>query len=351
MVNEQLVNWIKDNLARGYDLNSLRNQLLQGGHSQVDVDEAINYKPNIPPLKKVGGELLENAKKSEISGTQEVSTSNGVQSKDEKGKKRKKLMLWIGGAIGIILLILLLFLLFAQKELPLTTPVAVAEPAPVEPEIQKRVQRDISLGGDFTCLLLENGNVTCWGYENQFVTDIYTGGNAVAISSGSGHGCVLLDNGDVACRVVDKTVGELVLKRYSFGNAIKVAAGHGYTCALLDNGNIDCWWIKDPTSDKGQTEGYNGGNAMGVSSGPAHACALLNNGNVVCWGFWADSDPKPDGYTGGDAIGVSVGAGNGCALLNNGNINCWGNELWGDGRVKGYTGGNAIGVSSRFDYT
>jgi len=35
MVNEQLVNWIKDNLARGYDLNSLRNQLLQGGHSQV----------------------------------------------------------------------------------------------------------------------------------------------------------------------------------------------------------------------------------------------------------------------------------------------------------------------------
>ena len=42
MVNEQLISWIKENQAKGLDLESLRNQLLQSGWSQSDIDEAIN---------------------------------------------------------------------------------------------------------------------------------------------------------------------------------------------------------------------------------------------------------------------------------------------------------------------
>ena len=73
----------------------------------------------------------------------------------------------------------------------------------------------ISAGGQHTCALLDDGSVTCWGYNGWGVigdgtnTDRHTptqtaslgaGRTAVAISARKEHTCALLDDGTVACR-------------------------------------------------------------------------------------------------------------------------------------------------------
>ncbi|MFC1686303.1 hypothetical protein ACFLZZ_04780 [Nanoarchaeota archaeon] len=42
MVNEQLINWIKQSYAQGYELSQLHDTLIQQGYSQIEVEEAIN---------------------------------------------------------------------------------------------------------------------------------------------------------------------------------------------------------------------------------------------------------------------------------------------------------------------
>ena len=72
----------------------------------------------------------------------------------------------------------------------------------------------ISSGLFHTCAILDNGSVSCWGkgdlgqlgnggITNQLTpaltSSLGTGRTAVAISSGSFHTCVILDNGAVSC--------------------------------------------------------------------------------------------------------------------------------------------------------
>ena len=72
----------------------------------------------------------------------------------------------------------------------------------------------LSAGGMHTCVILDNGSVSCWGrgsngqlgngetsskYTPTLTSSLGIGRTAVAISSGAAHTCAILDNGDVAC--------------------------------------------------------------------------------------------------------------------------------------------------------
>ena len=75
-----------------------------------------------------------------------------------------------------------------------------------------------SVGQHHTCAILDNGDMKCWGHNNQgqlgnggvgSVTavvsppstpiDLGTGRTAVALSAGDSHTCAILDNGDMKC--------------------------------------------------------------------------------------------------------------------------------------------------------
>lgn len=58
MVNEQIVNWIKENQAKGFDLESLQSQLMQSGWSQSDISEAIDFVSNTSPAASAPTEEL-----------------------------------------------------------------------------------------------------------------------------------------------------------------------------------------------------------------------------------------------------------------------------------------------------
>ncbi len=214
----------------------------------------------------------------------------------------------------------------------------------------------ISAGADFTCALLEDRSVMCWGinWSNQLGDPTLPPGvpvdgeptpdlddawsatpvkvaeldRAVAISAGGFHACALLEDASVACwgdtgrgqlgsslvkiagngrqpRTPTPVVAELD------GPAVQVSAGRWHTCALLEDGQAECWgenhWgqLGNPRKrgpDDADSYVLTPVPAVGVASAQRVAaaanstCALLKDGSAVCFGLdeWGQLGSGPD---------------------------------------------------------
>ena len=125
----------------------------------------------------------------------------------------------------------------------------------------------ISLGEKHSCAILENGELKCWGrnYSGKLGTGnntdlnapsapINLGGKAVAISLGDSHSCVILENGDLKCWGRNGS-GQLGTGNNTNlntpsapinlgGKAKAISSGEYHSCALLENGQVKCWGRK-----------------------------------------------------------------------------------------------------------
>jgi len=146
-----------------------------------------------------------------------------------------------------------------------------------------RTVTSVSVGHYFTCALLDNGSVKCWGwneYDNLGLGDTYsrgddademgdylpavdlgTGRTAKAISVGTTHTCAILDDGTVKC------FGYNALGHLGLGDT----EGRGNSASDMGD-NL-------PTVDLGT-----GRTAMTISAGNGRTCALLDDDSVKCWG-------------------------------------------------------------------
>ena len=99
MVDEQLVNWLKESQSMGYSADYLKDYLAKQGYSESDINDAMS---SIQPIKPLPVQKTEK--------------------KDEK--KRKKYLFWLIGAILLILLLLFaLWILWPSQQ---------AQPAPAQ---------------------------------------------------------------------------------------------------------------------------------------------------------------------------------------------------------------------------
>lgn len=130
----------------------------------------------------------------------------------------------------------------------------------------------VSAGYFYSCALLTDGRVQCWGYNTQYQmgpgstdnlvppTLIPGVTNAVAVSAGHSHACAVIADGTVRCwgangfaqlgRGIDppdSPSGSLAIWRGTgaavtgLDRVIQIAAGDNHTCALRADASIRCW--------------------------------------------------------------------------------------------------------------
>lgn len=240
-----------------------------------------------------------------------------------------------------------------------------------------------------TCVVLDaaRDNVRCWGFAGGALgncdelsscwdlhlggqagdlpaPDIRIGGQATQVSVGGEHTCVLRDDGGILCWGANQ-FGELgypdlganfyydhpeALGRIPLADAIQVVAGGVYTCALMAaDRSVRCWGNNisgalgqaDPElqiADPSQAPTIAlAGPAARIVAGGGVTCALLVGGALACWGdnaagqlgigsFDAVVGPRTVALGGEAVVEVAVGGSHVCARLVGTEVRCWGSN-------------------------
>ena len=240
----------------------------------------------------------------------------------------------------------------------------------------------MAFGHQHACVLLDSGEVKCWGRNNagqlghgggdkdtpQPAVDLGSGRTATSIYAGGYYSCAILDDESVKCWG-QNTNGQLGIGSTSNTNtpttinslgsgrkAITLATAFDSVCALLDDGTVKCW------GDDSQGQLGNGGSnsdlnsppssainlgsgrtAKAITGGKYHFCAILDDDSIKCWGDGSNgklgtgsiSDKNTPTSTSGSfasgryAVVIDAGYEHTCVILDNGDLTCWGGDAWG----------------------
>ena len=194
-----------------------------------------------------------------------------------------------------------------------------------------RIAEQVATTDYMSMILLDNGDVMCWGWQFYCGADTQKGdtnrswsgkvplsGPATYISGGTYHACGVVSGGALECwgdnhhgkvqpRAMAGWGGEIPVPSQSRpGNvtwgpggtyvATAVSAGYGHTCALLQDKTITCWGRNDYWQLGFDTDGVRwdvpAGTpptnlplpAISVSAAEYSSCAQLNDLSIWCWG-------------------------------------------------------------------
>ena len=200
--------------------------------------------------------------------------------------------------------------------------------------------QSISSKGGRNCALTTNGNVKCWGGDND--------------------DSLILGNGEVNNSSTPVDVHTSSEDHNPLGSIAAISSGNSHTCALTTDENVKCWGVGGsgrlgngatgnaltPVDVHTSSEDHNPlGGITSISSGGWHTCALTTDRNVKCWG--AGSGRLGNGATGnaltpvdvhtssedhnplGGITSISSGGWHTCALTTDGNVKCWGYGSYG----------------------
>lgn len=236
--------------------------------------------------------------------------------------------------------------------------------------IDLRRAKAVVAGSAFTCAILNDGVVQCWG-SNAFgqlggnvvatqsalpVNVVNLSSDAVAVAAGKEHACAVNyagslycwgrnDMGQLGAAGADASVAQLVTGVTQVVRS--VAAGAKHTCVVQGGGEVWCWG----DNQVGQLGVAGGGSyvarrvalpaaALAVASGTSHACALLADRTVSCWGSngdgqigaplataQSDTPLAVAGVT--DAVQIAAGGSHTCLVSAAGSAACWGRNAAG----------------------
>ena len=247
-------------------------------------------------------------------------------------------------------------------------------------------------GWTHSCVVTDQGMVKCWGYnsngelgvgnnhhvgdnpnemgENQAFTDLGSNQTAVDIDAGTSHVCAVMANGEVKCWGQENNyqlggyrssnIGDQpnemgdsfsgALSPPSGEKFVEVTTSNSASCARTDAGNVYCWgngqnYLVSSSSTSSSIQ-YSSTSpiqlkeqAVKVVLGNWFGCALLQSHEVQCWGknshgelFTGNTthnslhqnDPVIDFGTGVGATDIMAGEDFACAVLTTQGTVCWG---------------------------
>ena len=238
------------------------------------------------------------------------------------------------------------------------------------PTLAKTLEADplaLSTGDSHACLVLEDGNVTCWGSNSHgqlgdgqtalCITPTQVSGltfNYIEVISGGFHTCALTNLGGVKCwgnnqygQLGDDTSITRItpVPVYGLSAGVKaIAVGGFHTCAMTAT-QVLCWGnntygqlgngnrisFRTPVAVIGITHP-----PVKITAGTSHTCIIMDNGVVKCWGYNRNGQlgngTRDDattataiaGVDGIDFSDISAGDRHTCAVTNAGKAYCWG---------------------------
>ncbi len=224
----------------------------------------------------------------------------------------------------------------------------------------------ISTHDRHSCALLKNGSAMCWGDNDYGQTGIgsdipdevhaprYVNSTEkfTSICTGAGFSCGIIENESVMCWGAGHKLGigsdypteAHNPRRTNTSNKFKYIACGSNAFGILENGSVMCWGnnynddLGTGDSDPRYSPDYiNTTNKfVSIAAGAGHACGVLENGSAMCWGLnnknqTGTGDPPPSdlknpAYVDSTQKFVSVSAGRytSCGVLANGSGMCWG---------------------------
>ena len=245
-----------------------------------------------------------------------------------------------------------------------------------------------AVGAFFSCALLGNGTVGCWGTGSpdgvSTATPHVVAGltNVTQVGVGLDFACALTNIGAVYCWGNDasgqlgndpafaaQTTPQMVSGfngLASDSSATALAVGYGHACATMKyNGSVRCWGnnasgqlgnasqTNSPTPVLANAHASPAIAATALTAGYAHTCALTSLSTVVCWGDRSEGQ-LGDGNisatpitsiesstvqavhmiggvsTLGHVALIAAGYRHTCAVDVNGQLYCWGNNNYGE---------------------
>lgn len=224
-------------------------------------------------------------------------------------------------------------------------------------------------GRAFSCALLDDDTVQCWGRNSSgqlgggtndgrltpgAVTGLSGPVTDLALGAGSSHACALIDDGTVQCwgngssgRLGNGGTADSltpVSVTGLSGAVTAIASGSFHTCALIDGGAMQCWGRGTFGQIGNGSTNFNNttpktvsgiSTATAIATGTVHSCAVLDSGTAKCWGensvgalgdgtkVQRNSPVSVQGLA-GTVTAMAGGAGATYALLADGFLQAWG---------------------------
>ncbi len=221
----------------------------------------------------------------------------------------------------------------------------------------------LELGDRFGCGVTRDGEVVCWGLNDDAELGVGTtapatapavadlGSPAAAVEAGGAFACARTTGGDVACwgandrgQVGDGSTAPRVPSPSAVDvhDVVDLSAGATHACAVTSDGHTRCWGsnahrqIGAPMGEVSSgvpvlVSGADG--AARVAAGGAHTCVVADR-DLLCWGAneagqCGDADPadRADPRVVADLTDVNdvvAGARHTCAIDTGGNVFCFG---------------------------
>lgn len=219
----------------------------------------------------------------------------------------------------------------------------------------------ISAAMNFSCALLSDATVWCWGDNNasfisaaddEVLTPHKVEGldGAVEIATANARLCARMDDGAVLCRGNGSNGSGATLETMIEEGATRLSAGGFHMCATVgENATLHCWGdngFGQTGADGAQTaeptpvEGAD--NIVHIAAGDFHTCATTDADQVLCFG---DNYARQLGVEGGESrepvthpffsastypvFELVAGSTHTCALSNSAEVWCWGDNTFG----------------------
>jgi alpha-tubulin suppressor-like RCC1 family protein len=209
---------------------------------------------------------------------------------------------------------------------------------------------DVATGHGFSCALLTDATVRCWGGNGlgQLGDGTTTSSwrpvtvaglsNVRSIAAGAWHTCALVKDGTVRCW--GNRSGTSPMPETALSDVVEIGCGNSYTCARSASGRVDCWGLNNygqlgdgTTTTRLTLMPALVDHVAKLAVGTHHSCVILADHTVKCWGRYSATPtlvPKTiAGFSGATSISAAART---CVRVNDGTVRCWGGSYGnGDG--------------------